>query len=264
MRKGSLCVGRLPDLLQGTLLPFLITGVATVVGASGCGFDPDHDYAVTSTWLLNGATPDATRCNELGISLFRLTTNGPGPAQTLDAACDEVIRIEGASYGGFETARSFDYGVTYDYSVDALDANGKVIYRYESYITAYYGDLLPVDLDTVDVFEPVGKTASFSAQWVFSEGDLAADCESNQIDKVAIWVASATDPDLFDYAVLAEADCATGLIQSEGKVLARGDYYFQYVALDARGAIAERGEPLAASVDGPGDLALPRHQFEGL
>ena len=264
MRKGSLSVGRLPDLLQGTLLPFLFTGVAAVFGASACGFDPDHDYAVTSTWLLNGATPDAARCNELGISQFRLTMNGPGPAKKLEADCEEVIRIEGATYGGFETSRSFDYGVTYAYTVDALDANGKAIYRYESDITAYYGDFIPVDLDTVDVFEPAGGTASFSAQWIFSEGDLAADCESNQIDKVAIWVASATDPDFFDYAILAEADCASGLIESDGKVLARGDYYFQYVAFDERGAIAELSEPLPESINEPRDVALPRHQFEGL
>lgn len=232
--------------------------------ASGCSFDPGHDYAVTSTWLLNGATPDESRCKELGITEFRLTMNGPGPATEVSAACDETLRIGEVTYGGFETTRSFDYGVQYDYTVDALDGNDKALYSYDASITAYYGDYLPVDLNTVDVFAPSGKIASYSAQWVFSEDDIADDCEKNQVEEVEIWIASATDPNFFDPIVLSTSNCEEGQVVSEGKVLARGEYFFKYVALDARGAIAELGDALAASVDESGDLALPRQKFKGL
>ncbi len=259
MRKRSPFTERSSHVLASTLL---FGSVAGLIISTGCGSDPV--YGVTSTWLLNGATPDATRCNELGISRFRLTMDGPGPATSLEANCAETIRIGDATYGGFETSRAFDYGVEYTYTVDALDAAGEVLYRYDSQITAYYGDYDPVDLNVVDVFEPAGSTASFSAQWVFSGGDVAADCEVNQIETVALWITSATDPNFEDATTLAEAPCASGIIKSDGKVLARGDYYIQYVALDNRGAIAELSEQLSALVVEPGDLALPRHQFEGL
>jgi len=239
-----------------------LLGVGITTGA--CSFDPGHDYAVTSTWLLNGATPDATRCAELGITEFRLTMNGPGPATKLSAACDETLRIEGQTYGGFETTRSFDFGVEYVYTVDALNSKGTELFGYESSVVAYYGDFIPVDLDTVDIFEPRGKTASFSAQWVFSENDIQADCEKNQVEDVEIWIASATDPDFLDPLVLSKSTCADGSFKSDGKVLARGEYFFRYVALDDRGAIAELGDALFASVGESGDLALPRQKWKGL
>lgn len=262
MRKGSRSLVRWPALFRGAL-PSLLASTATLL-PTGCGFDPNHDYGVTSTWLLNGSPPDAERCEELGIDTFRLSMDGPGPATKLEADCEETIRIGELLYGGFETSVSFDYGVDYDYTVDALDANGKVAFRYESTITAYYGDFVPVDLDTVDVFAPEGKTASFVAQWLYTDGDLAADCQRNQVDKVAIWLSSATDPDLFEPVVIGEAPCADGIIESDGKVLARGDYYFQYVSFTDRNAVAELGEPIPVSITGPQEVVLPRYQFEGL
>ncbi len=273
MRKGSSFSEQIADLFRTArfrmpvLLPGALASWACVasVGLGGCGFNPEHDYGVTATWLLNASTPDKARCDELGIAQFRLTMDGSGPAKKLAANCTELLTFDGVSYGGFETSESFDYGVDYAYTVDALDDKGKPVYRYESSIIAYYGDYAPVDLNTVDVFEPLGKTAAFSAQWLYSDGDLAADCARNQVSKVVIWVTSATDPDFFDFATLAEADCASGLIESDGKVLASGDYFFQYVALsDKKDAIAEMSKPIRQTVDGSGDVTLPRHQFEGL
>lgn len=257
-----------------------VTCVATLPAwlgaASGCSFDPGHDYAVTSSWLLNGATPDTTRCKELGITQFRLRMEGPGPAVTLDGDCEDTIAIGDFTYGGFQTTRSFDFGVVYSYSVDALDAKGKVTYAYPApgeekpIVTAEYGDavvvdgLAIVDLNTVDVFEPAGKISSFSAEWIFSDGDLASDCDRNKVEQVELWISSATDSGFIDAAVLGSAPCEDGKIVSNGRVLASGDYYFMYVALDSRGAIAEQSEPISAFVEEPGDLALPRHQFKGL
>ncbi len=258
----------------------LITCAATLPGwlgaASGCTFDPGHDYAVTSSWWLNGVSPDAARCKELGIAQFRLRMEGPGPAVTLEGDCADTLDIGERTYGGFQTTRSFDFGVVYSYSVEALDAQGKVTYVYPGpgaptpLVSADYRDAVlvdgepVVDLYTVDVFEPEGKTSSFSAAWVFSSGDLATDCQRNQISDVELWIWSATDPELSDPRVLGSGPCEQGELTSNGKVLARGNYYFMYVAFDARGGIAEQGDPIPAVVDDPGDLALPRHQFKGL
>lgn len=255
---------RSPSVLAPSTWPLACLPISLAV-LGGCGFDAGHDYSVTSTWLLNGATPDATRCDELGISSFRLTMDGPGPNRTLEADCTETIRISDAVYGGFETPVWFDYGVRYAYTVEALDANGKkVLYDYGNDVLVYYGDFVPRDLDTVDVFAPEGQVASFSAEWIFSSGDLASDCATNKVKQVAIWVASATDPDFIDPVVLATSACEDGVFTSDGKILARGDYYFMYVALDARGAIAEASPALAEFVDGPRDVALARYQFKGL
>jgi len=257
-----------------------VTCIATLPAwlgaASGCSFDPGHDYAVTSSWLLNGATPDATRCKELGITQFRLRMEGPGPAITLDGDCEDTIAIGDFTYGGFQTTRSFDFGVVYSYSVDALDAKGEVTYVYpapgqpKAVVSAEYGDAVfvdgdpVIDLNTVDVFEPAGKVSSYSAEWIFSGGDLATDCETNKIETVELWVSSATDSDFLDSVVVGSAPCADGELASKGKVLARGEYFFMYVALAPSGKIAEQGEPISAFVDEPGDLALPRQKFEGL
>ena len=245
------------------MLTYLPVSLASVAALGGC-YDDGHDYAVTSTWLLNAATPDATRCKELGIATFRLTMEGPRRTSSLEGDCTDTLYIAGASYGGFETSRSFDYGVSYLYTVDALDAKGKALYGYESEITAYPGDFVPVDLDVVDVFEPSGKIASLSAEWVFTNGDLATDCNTNKIETVEIWVASATDPDFEDAFVLSSSACDAGTFISKGKILARGDYLFKYVALDGRPAFAEASEAISQYIDEPGDLALPRHQFKGL
>jgi len=260
---------RRPSFLAPSESPLavLLTGLSACLGlglGSGCGFDPGHDYAVTTTWLLNGATPDATRCKELGIEQFELRMDAAGPPVTLRADCDEIIRIGDLTYGGFETTRSFDYGIVYHYTVDAIGTDGEATHRYEADMSADYGDAEPVDLDTVDIFEPEGNISSYSAGWVFSDGDLSDDCARNQVSKVELWMSSATDPSFYDAFVLDTAACDDGEMISKGRVLARGDYYFMYVALDDRGAIAEQSDPISVVIEEAGDVALPRHQFEGL
>lgn len=256
--------------MRPTFVALLPSVLAALSSAGGCGFDPGHDYAVTSTWLLNGAAPDATRCKELGIAQFRLTMNGPGPATTLQAACERTLQIERVTYGGFETTRAFDFGVAYEYRVEALDAQGHVLYAFPApeqaplVVSATQGDFVPVDLYTVDVFEPFGDVASFSAAWVFGDSDLATDCARNGIKRVQLWVASATDPEFVDYDVVSTSACKDGKVASDGNVLARGEYFVKYVALDDRDAVAEASEAISASIDRAGDLALPRHKFQGL
>jgi hypothetical protein len=241
-----------------------LVAVALCLPLAGCAFDPGHDYGVTTTWLLNGAAPDAGRCAELSIDRFKLTMQGPDSPLVLEASCDTTLLIEGVVYGGFETTVSFDYGVLYDYTVEALDRQGAVLYSYASSVSALYGDFIPVDLDTLDVFEPSGSLASYTARWAFDGGDLAQECAQNGVETVELWITTVTDPS-FDFpALLDGAPCAAGEIVSDGKVLASGDYLVRYVALDDRDAPTELGEPIEVIVDASGDIALPRQQFEGL
>jgi hypothetical protein len=236
--------------------------------AAGCSYSPGNDYGVVASWFLNGAAPTTERCREQGIETVRLTMDGPGEPVTIEAPCDETLILsDGLEYGAFETTVSFDFEVGYKYDVAFLDKKGKSRYGYSSTVVAYYGDYTPVELDTVDVFEPRGTQAELTAAWVFSGGTLdsvAEDCTRNGIEKIALSIASVTDPSFRNAWIVGDANCDEGSFVSDGAVLATGDYLLQYVALDARGAAAERGEPIAVYVDQAGTVDLPRQTFAGI
>lgn len=238
------------------------------LGVAGCSYSPGHDYGVVASWLLNGAEPSKERCAELAVATIRLTMDGPGDPVTVEAPCEQrMILSDGLAYGAFETTTSFDFDVGYTYEVEFLDKKGKARSRHEATLVAYYGEYTPVELDTVDLIDPVGSQAAITAAWVFAGGSsasVAVDCASNGIEKVALWITSVTDPFFASAYVIDETACMEGSFASATEVLATGDYLIKYVALDDRGAIAEEGEAINVYVDQPSTVDLPRQTFEGI
>jgi hypothetical protein len=239
------------------------------VCAAGCSYSSSDDYGVVVSWLLNGLEPTAELCREQGIARVRLTVDdGPGKPVSVEADCDETLILsDGLSYGAFETNASFEFGVGYAYEVEFLDKKGKALYGYDSTLVAYANYYTPVELDTIDVFEPLGSQAKLTAAWFFEGGTrdtIADDCANNGVEKVSFWIASATDEDFANAYVIDEIGCEEGAFESRDEVLASGDYLIKYVALDDRGASAEQSEPIAVYVDEPGTVHLPRQIFQGL
>ena len=66
---------------------------------------------------------------------------------------------------------------------------------------------------------------------------------------------------LVDATKVAEANCSDGSFLSSGKVLATGNYQFQYVAVSANGNEVQAGAAISIQVDGSKDIALPREMF---
>jgi hypothetical protein len=246
----------------------MVASIGCSLAASGCTFDPGHDYSVVVSWLLNGDVPSEDRCTELGVDTVRLTMDGPGKPVEIEGDCAETLVLsDGLDYGAFVTTVSFDYGVGYDYSVDLLDARGEVAYGYDGYVDAYYGDLNPFELPTIDVFKPRGGLAKFTAAWVFQGGGpstLADDCKAAGISAVVLWIASAAAPSFSEAVVLDEAPCEDGVLSSTEPVLASGEFLVKYAALDDRGAPAEEGEPFSVGVHEARTVDFPRQSFRAL
>jgi hypothetical protein len=225
----------------------------------------DRDYQVAVTWTINGMVPDAALCQEQGIARarFEARTASGKPLKPLEARCDGVITLSDQNeYGGFYTTRSFVWDRDYEYTLTLLRADGSAASTPGTgtfYVPFDNADVW--ELGFLDFLNPTGTVGALSGEWsVRNATDLAAACAADRISKVRILAASALDTDLVDTFVVAEAACSAGRFASPGKVLATGDYLFQYVAVSDGGNLVEAGKPIAATVTG-NDVVLPREMF---
>jgi hypothetical protein len=224
---------------------------------AACGSERD-DYAVAPSWLINGMAPDEALCATYGVESVRLTIEGSQKDRTLEAACsDRIVLSDGFEYGGFVTTESFDYDKPYRYQVDMLDAQGESIAGYSGSFQAQFGDLTPVELLPLELFWPQGDQASLAGSFTLDGQNLAKDCESAGIAHVEIWVASVTDPELVDAQPVLSSACSAGKLESDGPVLAIGDYQAKYVALDAEDRVVTESEVFSVFVDEPLEVTLP-------
>jgi hypothetical protein len=234
------------------LFPQLLA-ISLCLVVSACS---DDEYAVAVSWLINGLPPDDTACEENGVESVRLTIVGHERDRTLEADCSSTIFLsDGFDYGGFITTESFKYDRVYNYKVDMLDANGNVVVGYDGQFEALLGDFTPVELLTLELFDPFGDLGAVMGSFTLGEGDLAENCALAGIDTVELWVASATDPDFVDAEILHAADCSAGEIGGLEPVLAFGDYNIKYVALQGS-RVQRESESFAVLVDGPFDFTL--------
>jgi hypothetical protein len=241
--------------------------LGAALGLAGCSFETGDDFRVTVTWLINGTAPSDALCRENGVDRVRLSVSGPGAERVVEADCDETIYWDGWSYGGFETTRSFDYGVEYDYRVDMLDSSGRTLpdLGYNDSFKVYYGDEVPWVLAPLELFSPEGSLAAVSAAWTVDRTKpTSASCAELGAVTVAIDVASSTDENFDDAVEVAHADCSTGAIETVNGVLAEGEYLVRYVALDSDDDVVQEiiidGPPFL--VDTRGTLEIPIVDFE--
>lgn len=249
-------------------LPLKLALLTTLAASGACNFEVGSgDYRVTVTWLINGAAPSPDLCRENGVDRIRFTVLSPGKERIIEADCAESLTLDdGYDYGGFDSTRSFDYGVTYRYSVEMLDSSGRPLrdLAYTDSFKVYYGDYVPWVLDPLELFSPMGNTAAITGEWTLGGHKAnAADCSRLGATTVAIDFASSTDPDFTDPVELASADCATGVVTTDRAVVGEGEYNVRYVLLDANDKIIQDialDEPYF--VDRPGTLDVEPVDFD--
>ena len=227
---------------------------------------PDRDYQVAVPWLLNGRVPNAQTCQEQHIARgrFEVFTSSGKKLQTLESDCAGVITLsDGQQYGGFLTTRAFVWDRAYNYTLTLVDAAGAPQSTPgQGYFDVPFDSADIYELGFLDYLNPHGGAAALSGEWsVASAADLAAACTANRVSKVRIFVASARDTKLEDAAQMGEANCSDGRFTSSGKVLATGNYLFEYVAVSDGGNVVQTGDSIPVNVDGSHDIALPREMF---
>lgn len=209
---------------------------------ASCGFGTGNDYAVTVTWLINGSAPSLALCKANGVDRIRFTVRTPSKKRTLEAPCESSVGLvdyetgDTLPYGGFTTTDSFRYEVSYRYEVAMLDRNGAPLpgLSYEDSFQVYLDDEQPWPLRPLELFAPLGPTAVVDAQWdIAGSAPTAESCAQLGATEVAIDVASSTDYDFVDPVEVARASCVDGRLVTEERVLAEGEYWIRYVALDA-------------------------------
>ena len=251
---------------------FLWAAAPMLLGSCSGG----HDYAAVVTWLINGTAPSPELCEEQGVDRVRFTVRSPTKRRSLEARCDKqvVLPSDGLAYGGFNTTRSFDYDVSYDYEVEMLDRSGNPIpgLSYSDTFTGHYGQLEPLELRPLELWDPErAPIASARGSWTFAGRPASsAICESLGAAEVAIEVASSTDADFVDFVEIAHADCAAGALDSVDPVLAEGEYVARYVLFTASDEVLQEipivdGDALAPFyVFEPGELRFDHVEFDFL
>jgi hypothetical protein len=215
--------------------------LALAVGA--CGIDVSDDYAVSTSWLINGIPPSAAQCADFGVDRVRLRIKSHSHDRSLEAPCESTLTLsDGFDYGGFDTTFSFAYDTSYTFEVAMLDAAGNVV-QLRGNDLAYTGTFRVRDrgvsyyeLQPLELFSPFGNLADVEGAFsIAGKAPTAQSCDAEGISKVYLDLASATDPDFVDYEPLGEAACEDGVIYSNTPPLAEGEYFMRYVAVDANG-----------------------------
>jgi hypothetical protein len=235
---------------------------ALLVGLLGsCGQD-DDDYDVAVSWLINGLAPDSELCDRYQVESVRLTLLDRDRNRTVESSCsDRVILSDSFEYGGFITNRDFEYELLYRYRVDMLDGNGDVVAGYEGSFEAFYDNVTPVELPTLELFEPIGEDATLNGSFDVAPGPNAESCAAAGIDAVEVWLASAADTRFEDPYVVLSAPCEAGELSSGEPLLALGDYQAKYVAVDEELRVIAESEEFSVLVDGALDITLPAVRF---
>jgi hypothetical protein len=259
-------------VLRSKAVRLLVLCACLLALSSSCGFGAGRDYAVTVTWLINGTAPSLSLCQANGVDRIRFTVRTPSKKLTLEAPCESSISLADPDtgdllpYGGFTTTNSFNYEVSYRYEVAMLDRNGNPLsgLRYEDSFQIYSNDEQPWPLRPLELFAPLGDTASVDAQWdIAGAAPTSASCASLGASEVAIDVASSTDYDFVDSVEVARAECVDGRLVTQAGVLAEGEYWVRYVALDAKGDDLQSvyADDLY-QVSAPGQLEVQAINFE--
>jgi hypothetical protein len=240
--------------------------LSAVVAASCAGCADDDKYALAVPWAVNAIAPSAAVCQREGIDHVRLTIVDGARMRTIDSDCSRSIELsDGYRYGGFVTTKSLDYGVTYPYRVELLDAHGKAIVHDEGSVEARRGDVTPVELPTVQVFDPLGSDAIVKGSYSVGRGDAADLCARAGVNRVEMWVYSALDdvtsPDTEPVRAL-YGECASEKFDSGTPLLSLGDYQITYAALDYQSdghySVVKESDPIPVTVAKQGTVTLPK------
>lgn len=211
---------------------------------SGCSNNGDYQVAVS--WVLNGATPNVDTCQEQGIARarFEVRSQGGSRMKTVEGNCADLITLsDGFDYGGFYTNDSFEWDTRYDYTLTLINAAGNDVSVPASASFQVGWDQADVfELNYLDYVNPLGRSASLTAEWQFNNGtaaSVAADCAAQRVSKVRILATSALDdPEQpVDTVPVAEAECAAGTFVSNGPILATGNYMFYFQAISDNGSV---------------------------
>ncbi len=237
---------------------------------SGC--NNNGDYQVAVSWVINGSTPSPDTCAEHGIARarFEVRSEGGKRVKTLEGDCATTITLsDGGNYGGFYTNSSFDWDTRYDYTLTLVNASGNPVSTPASASFQIGFDQADVfELNYLDYVNPVGTSASLTAEWQFANGSaasVAADCAAQGISRVSVLATSALDDPQAraDAVQVAVADCSSGRFVSNGPILATGNYFFFFQALRPDGTAATTTGNQEVFVDFNQSVVLMRASFFG-
>jgi hypothetical protein len=253
--------GRHPGFARGQTRA-LGLALGTLLG--GCA--DDDRYALVTSWAVNAQAPSAEVCAREGVAQVRLTLQDGARMRTIESDCTRSLELrDGYRYGGFVTTRALAFDVTYRYRVELLRRDGSAVLDHTGSVFAHRGDVTPVELPTVEVFDPLGDAAPVVGSFSVGAGDPAELCAKASVNRVELWVYSAledtTSPDTPPVHAL-YGDCASGELVSNGPLLALGDYQITYVALDyqseAHYSVVDESAAIPVSVDAPRTVTLPK------
>lgn len=207
---------------------------------------PLTQYA--GSWTINGETPDATNCGELGIDQVWVEFLD-GAGAPIDGATDQFACTDGSFILGLDPG---DYSVRV-IAVDAANAVLAMAMRED--FTLLEGETHTLNMgNPIDFvgepFDPRGMDASIDAAWTV--GKTVAEqltCEVAGGTTVEFVFYEETDTARENGIVVAMAPCAAGRFMSMGDVLAAGTYLFSVVLVDAAEAEIGRADFDAITLD---------------
>lgn len=275
--QGSASTG--PVLLEGTYdlvveavdrnaasVVVAATDPVTVTALFGDTITIDADFIIesipagtlTGSWTINGATPDATNCGDLGIAEVHvqfLDAGGvPDPASTLAYTC---------ATGGFSELVAVG---SYNLRVVAVDADGAVIaMAMNEMLTLGVDETLAINggapIDFVGGFNPLGNDAVLNTSWDIG-GQMSTDksCDAVGGATVELYFYAAEDTGLTNgRRVVMGAPCGDGAFASGTPILAAGDYLVTAELLATGGALiseVQTDSPITVTAGTPLELDL--------
>ncbi|MGE0786233.1 MAG: hypothetical protein AB7S26_11130 [Sandaracinaceae bacterium] len=194
-----------------------------------------------ASWTIDGATPDATRCDALGIDevwvQFLDMDGTPIEAMTSKHPCAQgrfTSSIDPGSYSAMVVA------------VDRVDAILAMAAREDFTLADGETYLLhmgsPVDF-TGEVFDPRGTEVGLDAAWTIggvSASDFA--CEAAGGTTVRFILYDETDADRSDGVTVAMAPCGAGAFTSASDILRAGTYLVGAVLVDGADTVVARSD----------------------
>lgn len=191
-------------------------------------FDPfGSDATIEARWTIDGATPTAANCAELGIDRVRVAFY-----DSVDAYYDTTLEASCAAGVIAPTAPVLAAG-TYSVRVEAWRGGAIVGSGNMQTVTATIGGhvrLATTDFTAGGSFDPRGNDASVSGSWTIEgAAPTAASCDTLGIDRVRLVFLNGTTPYL---DTTFEAACEAGGFDTRPeRVLRAGDYTVRFEAV---------------------------------
>lgn len=228
-----------------TLLLIVVAGCARHTTAAG------GDASVSGTWTIEGETPTATNCADVGIDTVRLGIYGAGGIEYVD-------RLEAPCIAGMlDTVTPVLAAGTYDVAWEGFRAGMRVAQggRHQLVATAGGHAVVPV-VDFVSGYDPSGTDASVSAHWTI-DGVPPTNATCTALGIARVRIAAFHGTRAIELAPLTSL-CGTGVIDTRPlAVLAAGDVVLQLQALDAHQTVLFSGAMVMEHLSvGPTHLAL--------